>query len=79
MNGSKTLCERIIDSTEVRRHNGQCEYGEWYDLSSEDVPNHVREAVADEIADAMRRESESSNTEDSGKIDIGGQTWVYRR
>lgn len=42
--------------------------------------------MADEIAEAMSRDMRrrvtvvtESNTDDSGKVDVGGQVWVYRR
>jgi len=75
--------QQIIDTTEVRRHNGQCAYGEWLDLSDEDVPAAVREAVADEIAEAMcrdmRRAAPAGNTDAAGRVNVGGIIWIYRR
>ena len=75
--------QQIIDTTEVRRHNGQCAYGEWLDRSDEDVPAAVREAVADEVVEAMcrdmRREPSSGNTDDAGRVNVGGMIWLYRR
>lgn len=77
------LEQQIIDTTEVRRHNGQCEHGDWIDLGSEDIPGNVRSAIADEIAEAMgrdmRHEPSLGNTDDRGMVEIGGQAWVYRR
>lgn len=74
--------QQIIDTAEVRRHNGQCAYGEWLDLSDEDVPAAVREAVADEIAEAMcrdmRREPHAGNTDEAGRVNVGGMIWLYR-
>ena len=73
--------QQIIDTTEVRRHNGQCEYGEWEPLN-EQTPDIV-EAISDEIVDAMcrdmRREPTAKNTDETGIVNIGGQSWVYRR
>lgn len=78
---TKSLEDQIVETTEVRRQNGQCEYGEWMELS--DAPEHVQEAVSDEIAERMhadmRREKVRTNTDDSGMVDIGGEKWVYRR
>jgi hypothetical protein len=60
----------IHESTEVRRHNGQCEYGEWIPLTdSDDLPAAVVEAVTDEVVEGN----------DAGEVVVGGRTWVYRR
>lgn len=76
------LTTQIIETTEVRRHNGQCEYGDWEPLA--DQPPHVIEAVADEIAEAMFRDirhepAADENTDDGGTVQVGGMRWVYRR
>lgn len=63
-----SLADQIKSTTEARRHNGQCAYGPWIRLDDEAMPEHVADAIADE---AMRR--------DSGKVDVGGQNWSYRR
>ena len=78
------LHDQIVETTEVRRHNGQCAYGECLDLSDEEVPEHVREAVTDEVAEAicrdMRREPHpAGNTDDAGRVEVGGVVWLYRR
>lgn len=65
----KTIREEIIESTEARRHNGQCAYGEWMPL--EDAPEYVQEVVADEVAEHP--------TEGAGTIEVGGERWIYRR
>lgn len=71
---------QIIETTEVRRHNGQCAYGEWLPLA--DLPSSVQEAISDEIVEAtcreMRREPHR-NTDESGRVDVAGQSWLYRR
>ena len=78
---TKSLYEQIVETTEVRRHNGQCAYGDWIALS--DAPASVQEAIADEIAEAMsrdmRREPEQANTDDAGSVEFGGDRYVYRR
>ena len=78
-----SLEQQIVDTTEVRRHNGQCEYGEWVDLTSEDVPQVVRQAVAEEIAEAMcrdiRHQPSGGNPDEEGMVLVGSETWVYRR
>lgn len=74
------LEQQIIQTTEARRHNGQCGYGEWEPLA--DLPEHVAAAIADEVAECMaadmRRESRI-NTDEAGLVEIGGQGWEYRR
>jgi len=72
----------IINSTEVRRHNGQCEYGLWMPLDEQ--TGDVIDAVVDEVLEARcrdcrREEHEDGNTDDAGRVTIGGQIWVYRR
>ena len=44
----------------------------------------VIDAVADEVLEARcrdcrREEHEDGNTDDAGRVTIGGQIWVYRR
>lgn len=73
----------IVTTTEIRRSNGQCEYGDWLALDSEDVPTHIREAIADEVAEAMcrdmPREPHGDCTDEAGEVCVGGERWVYRR
>lgn len=80
MNAIKGMGQQIIETTEVRQHNGQCAYGAWEPLD-EQYP-HIRNAIVDEILACMhrdmRRES-SDNTDESGTVEIGGQRWFYRR
>lgn len=76
--------QQIVSTTEVRRHNGQCAYGDWLDLGDEAVPGYVRDEVADEIVEAMlrdvRREPHvGGNTDEGGRINVGGEIWIYRR
>lgn len=77
------ITQKILETTEARRHNGQCEYGDWLPLLDEAVPTHIRDAIADEIAEAMfrdtRHEATAGNTDDAGEVNVGGQRWVYRR
>lgn len=74
---------QIADTTEVRHHNGQCEYGDWLPADDGRVPEWVLSAVCDEVAGAecrsMRREPPQANTEDGGTVEQGGSRWVYRR
>ena len=72
----------IVNSTEVRRHNGQCEYGLWMPLDEQ--TEDVIEVVVDEVLEARcrdcrREEHEDGNTDDAGRVTVGGQIWVYRR
>jgi hypothetical protein len=80
MNAIKGMEQQIIETTEVRQHNGQCAYGAWTPLEEEHL--HVQAAITDEILACMhrdmRRES-SDNTDESGMVELGGQRWVYRR
>lgn len=73
--------QQILKSTEVRRSNGQCEYGAWEPLSEKNW--ELQEAVVDEILEAscrdMRREPGNGNTEDEGQVEVGGQIYIYRR
>lgn len=77
-----THYEIIVNSTEVRRHNGQCAYGEWIPLE-DCLSTEVIEEVAGEIISAMfrdmRQEARSGNTDESGMVEVGGQMWVYSR
>ena len=77
------FARQIAETTEARRHNGQCEYGEWLPLTDDAVPSHIRDAVADEVAEAMsrdmRREPAEENTDEAGSVNVGGERWVYRR
>lgn len=74
---------QITTTTECRRHNGQCEYGDWMDLTDDRVPPHVADAIVDEIVEAqcrdVRREAHDGSDCDSGRVNVGGQVWVYRR
>lgn len=75
-----SLEHQIIETTECRRHNGQCEYGDWLPLA--DAPEPVQDAISSEVGEAMHagmRHEERENTDDAGTVDVGGQRWVYRR
>lgn len=76
-----SIIDPIVRSTEVRRHNGQCEFGVWMPL--EDQSDDVIDVVVDEVLEALcrdcRREEHSGNDEDGGRVTVGGQAWVYRR
>jgi hypothetical protein len=56
--------------TEVRRHNGQCEYGQWIACDRGDCPPEVRQAVA---------EQETEERQESGRVNCGGQMWSWRQ
>lgn len=64
------MTKNWTDGVEVRRHNGQCAYGQWLDIDDENVPAWVDALVADEIAE---------NDEDEGRIEQGGEIWLWRR
>jgi hypothetical protein len=70
----------IIRSTEIRRHNGQCAFGEW--LTLDEADHDTREAVVAEVQECqcrdMRREAGNGNTEYSGRVRVNGQIWIYR-
>ncbi len=76
-----THYEMIVNSTEVRRHNGQCAYGEWEPLDDQ-FPS-VIDAVVEEILAAqcseMRQEPQSGNTDEDGIVTVGCQMYVYSR
>lgn len=60
-------------NVEVRRHNGQCEYGPWLPTTGDDehdVPEWVGAMIADEIAE---------NDADEGWVEQGGSKWVWRK
>jgi hypothetical protein len=64
----RTPQEKIIDTTQCRRQNGQCAYGDWEPLA--DAPAAVRKAIVERrIADGLP----------VGTFHIGGQAWVYRQ
>lgn len=75
------LVDQIIETTEVRRHNGQCGYGPWIGLV--EAPPHVQEVVSDEIVEALsrdlRHEAKDANTVEHGNVEVGGVKWLYRR
>ena len=76
-----SLATQIIETTEVRQHNGQCAYGPWIPLA--EAEPHVREAVSDEVAETwmrdVRHEPATENTDDAGRVEVGGEIWLYRR
>lgn len=57
----------MTTSYEIRRHNGQCGYGEW--MEAQEYQADVANAVADEAI-------ETGTT--SGTIVVGGQTYLWR-
>jgi hypothetical protein len=68
-----TFAEQLISRVEVRRHNGQCEYGPWLRLAESDdmdVPAWVGDMIADEIAE---------NDADDGRVEQAGSIWVWRK
>jgi hypothetical protein len=77
------LREQIIETTECRRHNGQTAYGKWMPLA--DADPYIQDAVADTIAECISADMkhqpspDESNTDESGRIDVGGEIWIYRR
>lgn len=82
------MTQQIIETTEARRHNGQCEYGDWLPIGDEAVPAYIRDAISDEVAEAICRDMRhephdepgmSGNTDEAGAVDAGGERWVYRR
>lgn len=58
---------------EVRRHNGQNEYGDWLPASHEDVPEWVAEMIADELA------WHDDNVPEGGKVSQAGSIWTWRK
>jgi hypothetical protein len=74
------MSEAIISTTEVRRHNGQCAYGQWMPLDEQF--DEVVEAIVAEILECtcrdMRHEESNGNTESRGRVVVGGQVWLYR-
>lgn len=64
--------ESIIARTEVRRHNGQCAYGDWMPLA--DQCNSLQEVVLTEII-----ESQFADSEPAEQINHGGQIYVIRQ
>lgn len=77
---SKAIADQIVETTEARRHNGQCEYGDWMPL--EECPADVVEAIADEVAECMSadmRHESRTNIDSHGMVVVGGQRWVYDR
>lgn len=71
---AKSLEEQVVETTEVRRHNGQCAYGPWYPLSSDRLYPSERDAIVSEIVEVS-----GTNTDESGRVEIDGATWIYRR
>ena len=74
--------EQIEKSLEIRRHNGQCAYGQWLtvdEVSSRDVVD----AIVDEIVECTcrdnRREPGNGNNESKGRVVVGGEIFLYRR
>ena len=61
--------DRLIANIEVRRHNGQNEYGPWMPADAAGVPTWVGDLIGDERAEANA---------DSGRVEQGGSIWVWR-
>lgn len=76
-----SLEDQIMETTEVRRHNGQCPYGPWLPLA--DAPEPVQVDVSAEVAEAMfgdmRQTQARGNTDTTGTVNVGGNLWQYRR
>lgn len=75
--------EQIEKSVEIRRHNGQCAYGPWM-TADEMTSRDVVEAIVDEIMECTCRDnrgerSPNNNTEDSGRVEVGGEIFLYRQ
>jgi hypothetical protein len=59
-----------LSNVEVRRYNGQCEYGPWMGLDDESLPVWVGELVAGEVA-----ETDAGD----GEVSEGGATFRWRK
>lgn len=59
---------KIIAEFEVKRHNGQCPYGEWIPLP--EAPQGLWEEVVGQVL---------KTDDDYGEAEVGGQKWVFRR
>lgn len=75
--------DQIEKSVEIRRHNGQCAYGPWM-TADEMTSRDVVEAIVDEIMECTCRDnrgerSPSNNTEESGRVEVGGEIFLYRQ
>ena len=73
---------QIERSIEIRRHNGQCAFGPW--MTADEVTSRdVVDAVVDEILECVCRDNRgehgNGNTEDAGRVTVGGQVFLYRR
>lgn len=77
-----TLDTQIVETTEVRRCNRECEYGEWIPLADDGVPANVREAVVDSVIEAICRDMKGldplENTDERGMVLVGGARWAYK-
>lgn len=60
----------LTSNVQVRRNNGQCDYGPWRAANHGNVPEWVADMIADEIAE---------NDADSGQIDRAGSIWTWRK
>ncbi len=59
-----------MTTIEVRRNNGQCDYGPWVAIGSKDVPQWVAEIATEKTVET---------DDDCGKIEQGGSRWSWRR
>ena len=65
-----TLAEQITETYEVRRNNGQCDYGQWIPLADDDA-----ESCREEITDIIAEHSDLA----TDTVEVRGQRWTYRR
>jgi len=62
--------KELTQNVRVRRHNGQCAFGDWLAVSDAAVPEWVGEWIADEIAE---------NDAGSGRVDRAGSIWIWEK
>jgi len=75
--------KQIEKSVEIRRHNGQCAYGPWM-TADEMTSRDVVEAIVDEIMECTCRDNRgerslNNNTEECGRVTVGGEIFLYRQ
>lgn len=68
----RDLFETIGENTEVRRHNGQNPYGDWFDLLDDsELPRSIQEEIVDAIIE--------EDVDEDGVVQCSNGQWYVTR